>query len=259
MLNTPLPSILVGLAITGSTLYLSSHDCYNNHNKNHLQKNSTISSIDTDADVTKEFLMGKFDYTTHPRFTKVPKEFSGKEIYIQQETLNAFQKMSSAAKSEGITFIILSGTRNFAQQKTIWENKWQKYFPKYNNTTKAALKILEYSSMPSTSRHHWGTDIDINALTDDYFTSGKGKKEYDWLVKNAGAYGFYQTYDSKKNGRTGYSEEKWHWSYLPLAEKYLAYYNARITNNDIRGFIGAESATEIDIIKNYVNGIAIIK
>ena len=27
---------------------------------------------------------------------------------------------------------------------------------------KIALQILLYCSMPSTSRHHWGTDIDIH-------------------------------------------------------------------------------------------------
>lgn len=216
-----------------------------------------IDTNDNDYYITQDFLMGKFDYKAHNRFTKVPKEISSKEMYLQLETLNAFQKMRIAAKAEGISFIILSGTRNFNEQKKIWENKWQKYHPQYKDAQKTSKKILEYSSMPSTSRHHWGTDIDLNALNNEYFSTGKGKKEFEWLIKNAATFGFHQTYDSKVNGRTGYSEEKWHWSYLPLAEKYLTLYNTLIKNEDISGFSGCESAKQIDIIKNYVNGIAV--
>ena len=109
--------------------------------------------------------------------------------------------------------------------------------------------------MPSTSRHHWGTDLDINSLSNSYFTEGKGKKEYNWLQKNASKFGFYQVYTSKENGRKGYNEEKWHWTYLPLSSKYLNYYNAHISLNDISGFKGSEFAKELNIIKNYVNGI----
>ena len=53
--------------------------------------------------------------------------------------------------------------------------------------------------MPSTSRHHWGTDIDLNSLNNSYFSSGKGLKEYDWLTTNANHYGFYQVYTDEKN------------------------------------------------------------
>ena len=33
----------------------------------------------------------------------------------------------------------------------------------------------------------------------------------------------------KRIGRTGYNLEKWHWSYLPLASKYLEFYNKKIS------------------------------
>ena len=98
--------------------------------------------------------------------------------------------------------------------------------------------------MPTTSRHHWGTDIDLNSLSNSYFEQGKGKKEYEWLIENANKYGFYQVYTSKENGRTGYNLEKWHWSYLPLASEYLKFYNANITYKDISGFKGSEYSEE---------------
>ena len=82
--------------------------------------------------------------------------------------------MQRAALYDTIQLIIVSGTRNFKEQKAIWNRKWNRY----NNlkSIDRIKKILEYSSMPSTSRHHWGTDLDLNNLNNSYFTSGKGKK-----------------------------------------------------------------------------------
>jgi len=222
-------------------------------------ENKAIAKSDvSDADdslITKEFLLGKFDYRGHMLFTKVPNNLSSKEIYIQKEVLDAFKLMCEAAAKDSISLKIVSGTRNFSEQKRIWENKWQRERAYFQTPKETALKILEYSSMPSTSRHHWGTDVDINSVESAYFKSEKGAAEYSWLLKNANRFGFFQTYTSKENGRTGYSMEEWHWSYFPLAENYLDRYNDHIVSSDINGFMGCETAIEIDIIKNYVNGI----
>ena len=203
--------------------------------------------------LSKNYVLGKFDYTTNKDFKKVPKEFSNNEIFTRKETLKAFLAMQEAAKKDTISFKIVSGTRNFYHQKGIWNRKWKKYAslqPK-----ERAKKILEYSSMPTTSRHHWGTDIDINNLNSSYFKKGKGKKEYSWLKKNASKFGFYQVYTSKEDGRTGYNEEEWHWSYAPLSTLYLNYYNTKISYKDISGFEGEALADSLKVIKNYVNGI----
>ncbi len=50
--------------------------------------------------------------------------------------------------------------------------------------------------------------------------------------------------------------EKWHWSYLPLASDYLSSYLQLISYDDIRGFIGAEFASKLRIIEDYVSGIS---
>jgi len=218
-------------------------------------KEDTIDVIDKDTlNISKHLVLGKFDYKTDSTFTKVNPEHSSKTIYLSNDAYNAFLKMHDAAKKDGISLTIISGTRNFYEQKAIWERKWIKY--KSLNPKERALKILEYSSMPSSSRHHWGTDIDLNSLNNSYFNSGKGLKEYQWLATYANTFGFYQVYTDKSNGRTGYHLEKWHWSYLPLASKYLAFYNANISEKDISGFKGSEFALQLRIIEDYVNGIS---
>lgn len=118
-----------------------------------------------------------------------------------------------------------------------------------------AKDILTYSSMPGSPRHHWGTDIDLNKLNNSWFEQGEGKKIYDWLVAKAADFGFCQVYTSKEAGRTGYNEEKWHWSYLPLASTYLEAFNDSIINEDFEGFNSSKVAKEIRIKEMYVNGI----
>lgn len=205
--------------------------------------------------LTKNYVLGKFDYTKHPDFIVIPKELSSKKNYLRRDVFDVFHKMSNDAKKDGVSLKIISGTRNFAHQKRIWDYKYNNKFKHIKNTTARMQKILEYSSMPSTSRHHWGTDIDINSLNNNYFSYGKGKKEYEWLVKNANKFGFYQVYTSKENGRTGYNEEKWHWSFAPLSSKYLTFYNENINYKDISNFKGSEKANKLNIIPNFVNGI----
>ncbi|WP_185958366.1 M15 family metallopeptidase [Fodinibius sediminis] len=208
------------------------------------------------VDVSIDFVTGQFDFRSHDDFVRVDPEYANKEIYLHRKAYEAYKAMVDSAENDGISFTLISGTRNFNYQKSIWDRKWS------NSTAgsdmQKALGILEYSSMPMTSRHHWGTEVDLNDLNNTYFENGQGKKEYEWLKAHANDFGFYQPYTSKDlNGRTGYNEEKWHWSYLPLARHYLAYYNNHVSNADITGFKGAELAKEIDMVKNYVNGISL--
>lgn len=214
--------------------------------------------------ISKKYLMGKFDPTQDERFTKIPSPYAKRELYMRKEALESFQKMYAAAKADGINLVILSATRPFDVQKTIWEAKWTgkrqvdgKLLSRTVKDAKGrAIKILRWSSMPSTSRHHWGTDIDINSLEPSYFDKGKGLEEYEWLVANAPKYGFCQVYSEMGEERPyGYQEEKWHWSYLPISKELTEAYAQKITDQDIEGFLGAESAPMIEVVKKYVLGI----
>ena len=224
------------------------------------------STIAPPPEFSIEYLMGKFEPAKHPDFVKVDKKYADAEgYYLRKETYESFQKMWEAAQAEGIALTIVSATRNFYRQKQIWEAKWTGSRKIENGSNAAekspvpttrALKILEYSSMPGTSRHHWGTDIDINDLDNYTFEHGQGKKVYDWLQKNAAEYGFCQPYTPKGNDRPhGYQEEKWHWSFIPIARQLTNLAAQRLNEDMIGGFQGAETAKEIGVVKKYVLGI----
>ncbi len=217
------------------------------------------------AKIDAAYLLGKFNPATHDDFTKVStKHASRAGMYIRKDVYTAFLKMYEAALQDGVELKILSATRSFSGQKRIWEAKWTgKRKVSGQDLSQAipfgadrAKKILEYSAMPGTSRHHWGTDLDLCALNNAYFTSGKGKEIYDWLVANAYKFGFHQPYTGRDTGRnTGHNEEKWHWSYTPISQALTRKYTEVLSNETITGFLGQETAPDIQILENYVLGI----
>jgi len=207
--------------------------------------------------IEKNILQGKFDYKKDSNFSIVNSKYSSKTIYLRNEVLLKFDLMYNAALKDGIKLIIISGTRSFNHQKYIWDRKWAKNILKMDSIS-SVKEIMKYSSMPSTSRHHWGTDIDLNNLENSYFEKGEGKKIFDWLVENAFKYGFHMTYDNQEETkRTGYKMEKWHWSYMPISEQFLIQFNEYIKCDNISSFKGSKFAChqEVDVIKNFVNGI----
>ena len=212
-----------------------------------------------------DYIIGKFDPTKHPDFIEIEKKYASREgMRMRKDAYNAFLEMKNAAKEDGIDLKILSAVRPFDHQKSIWEAKWngarkvdgQDLSKTLPDAEKRAYKILTYSSMPGTSRHHWGTDIDLNSLEPDFFEKGKGKEIYEWLSTNAGNYGYCQPYSPKGEIRPhGYNEEKWHWSYMPVSENLTQLAKEKLTNDMISGFQGAEAATKIDVVSKYVLGI----
>lgn len=213
-----------------------------------------------------DFLMGKFDPSEHPQMIEIDSKYADQKGRIMhKEAYAAFQDMHQAAQSDGIQLIIRSALRNFDYQKSIWERKWTGQTilsgninaTEINDPVERAREILKFSSMPGTSRHHWGTDIDMNSFNNTYFESGRGKKEFDWLQENAANFGFCRSYTEKTdNGRTtGYEEEKWHWSYTPLSKIMLKDAQHLLKDSQISGFLGSETATKLSVVENYILGV----
>ena len=196
-------------------------------------------------------LTGRIRYADHPKyFVKVDAQYCSQPMYMHVEAYKAFKEMHDAAKKDGVSLNIISAARNFESQKGIWERKWEANSGK--DSLGRAKMILQYSSMPMSSRHHWGTDIDLNSLDNDYFKTGKGKKEYEWLVQNGSRFKFCQVYTENDNDklcagkssegsvkREGYRLEKWHWSYMPVSSRLFENYNKLVNHSMIKGFKGS--------------------
>ena len=214
-----------------------------------------------------DYLSGKFKPHSHVHFSELGKmgiPTGKRKQFLRSEAAEALLEMYSAFHKEhpDVPFWVQSSTRNYWDQKNIWEKKWngqtkvggRKLNVSIPDSRKRALKILEFSSMPGTSRHHWGTDFDLNELYNSYYEKGKGALLFLWLEKNAEKFGFCRPYTSGRN--SGYSEEKWHWSYRPLSSRFLILWNNEFKKNtlNISGFAGGENAQDLATI--YVNSIS---
>ncbi|MDH3796604.1 MAG: M15 family metallopeptidase, partial [Flavobacteriaceae bacterium] len=92
---------------------------------------------------------------------KVDIQLFGEDINLREEAYHAFLDMRDAARKDGIEIKIVSSFRNFDRQKAIFERKYERFTEEGLEPLAAIDKIIEYSTIPGTSRHHWGTDIDI--------------------------------------------------------------------------------------------------
>jgi len=212
------------------------------------------------------YIMGHFDPASHPDFVLIDTIHADRSgLYLHKDTYSAFRMMYKAAHNDGIQLQIRSATRNFIAQKNIWEGKWtgetliengQNASIAYPDPVQRATMILKYSSMPGSSRHHWGTDIDLNAFDNTWFESGNGLQLYQWLSQNASRFGFCQPYCAKgKNRPYGYEEERWHWSYMPLSQQLSQMAADSLKDSMIAGFMGSEVASQLNIVERYVLGI----
>lgn len=157
----------------------------------------------------------------------------GKGFSMRKEAYDAFVKMRAAAAEAGFDIHVVSSYRNYAHQNRIWERKYQRFTKQGLSPINAIKKIIAYSTIPGTSRHHWGTDIDIidkNAtysgdvlVPKKFHGDGPFCKLREWLEKNANTYGFYIVYTDNAN-RKGFKYEPWHYTYAPLSIPMLQAY-----------------------------------
>ena len=222
-----------------------------------LESQAKKQSMSPSREEIENYLMGRFNPAKHKAFAKVPKKYANRSgYYLRKEALNAYIKMAKAARKDGVKLVIRSATRNFKYQKWIWERKWRKQ-KKSRSAKVKALNILKLSSMPGTSRHHWGTEVDLNAFNNKWFEHGRGLKIFRWLNKNAAKYGFARPYTKKDAQRpTGYNEEKWHWSYTPLSIPMLRDAKLSLDDTKITGFSGSQTASQIGVVKKYILGVS---
>ena len=178
------------------------------------------SIIFSQNDITKNdfFLLGKNDLKETLNSGLLP------EAYLK------FKQMQNDAKKEGVEIEIVSGYRSYQKQKDIWNNKYNKNFENGILGIKNINRIIQYSTLPGTSRHHWGTDIDIIdkrfipkgdlLLEKNYAENGIYSQLFSWMRKNSKKYGFYLVYDDSPK-RKGFKFEPWHYSYKPLSVIFL--------------------------------------
>jgi LAS superfamily LD-carboxypeptidase LdcB len=171
----------------------------------------------------------------------------------QMKPLAEHYRKNSTARDQLMRRVISSHYRDAASQSAIWHRKYNFYGRSFNMISKEAGKrcglsdgqtwkptvdahrrcwlktlstqerereILNASSAPGISRHHWGTEFDIFSLNPVQFHKGAPLyDEYVWMREHAAGSGFFKPFDGHETlGEHTYIEERWHWSYYPIAQ-----------------------------------------
>nr|WP_321231782.1 M15 family metallopeptidase [uncultured Psychroserpens sp.] len=187
----------------------------------------------------------------------------GDDFKLRKEAYDAFLRLTTEALKSDIRIQSVSSYRSFSHQNRIWERKYKRNIANGLSPKKSIKKIIEYSTIPGTSRHHWGTDIDLidanvkqpsNVLNPAHFEgTGCFSKFKNWMDEHANDFGFYLVY-TNKDKRKGFKYEPWHYSYKPLSKSYLNDYQKFNLKDIINSeqLIGCDYFSE-EFITNYLN------
>jgi LAS superfamily LD-carboxypeptidase LdcB len=202
-------------------------------NRNSFLRSTLIGGIALSLLPHWSFVSWQSKYTRDQLVGKGNPDLSGTDFKMHPDAYIQFLEMKSAAEKENISIEVVSAYRSFERQKMIFENKFLKYTQAGLDPVEAIDKIIEYSTIPGTSRHHWGTDIDIidanaprpeNVLEPSHFHgTGPYCELKEWLNENANNYDFYEVYTDDPN-RKGFKYEPWHFSFAPVSKEMLQSY-----------------------------------
>ena len=203
------------------------------------------------------------EYSILELMGKAEIELFGKDINLRAEAHDAFVEMKKAAYSDGIDLKVVSSYRNFARQEGIFERKFERYTDEDGmNPMDAIDKIIEYSTIPGTSRHHWGTDVDIidgypkaegDVLVPSKFGPGGPYENFKkWMDENAKVFDFHLVYTDDPK-RKGFKYEPWHYSFAPLSVPMLTQFRRKniLQLLEQETFLGSEHFTN-GFIKTYI-------
>jgi len=201
--------------------------------RNHFLKTLGLSGILVSIFPIKSFAFIQNKFTRDELIGKGNPNLLGEKFKMQKDTYASFLKMKAEASKENISIELVSAYRSFDKQKQIFENKYRLFLSEGLTPLEAINKIIEYSTIPGTSRHHWGTDIDIidanaprpeSVLEEEHFYgNGPYCKLKEWLNINATSFGFYEVYTNNPD-RKGFKHEPWHFSYASISKPMLEEY-----------------------------------
>lgn len=159
---------------------------------------------------------------------------------LQSIVIQAFEYLQGDARRAGFDLQIASSFRSFERQCLIWNEKALGDRVVHDERgasidlseltdTETVHAIMRFSALPGTSRHHWGTDLDVfdasvmpsgyelQLSPEEVDSGGIFDPLHTWLDQRMAvdqSYGFFRPYHSDTGG---VAPERWHLSYAPLS------------------------------------------
>lgn len=199
---------------------------------------------------------------------------------LHRDVVEPFARLRGAAAREGMDLLPVSSFRDFERQLAIWNAKCRgerDLFDRDGLLVDAATLsedalvsvILIWSALPGSSRHHWGTEIDVidaaalppggraRLVTQEYVPGGVFERLEAFLQHEAERYGFYRPYAVD---RGGVQPEPWHLSHAATAAAALAAFTPDVLRDALEG-VDLEAAATVnarlpEIFERYVVNVA---
>lgn len=131
-----------------------------------------------------------------------------RHICLDETTALYLTDLLDAAREDGQNMTITSGYRSFSTQSELLENSIE---------THGYQVAITRVAPPGHSEHQLGTTVDLAAATNGYISAGAAfgtSPEYQWMLENAGSFGFVLSYPEGHEEETGYIFEPWHWRFV---------------------------------------------
>jgi LAS superfamily LD-carboxypeptidase LdcB len=174
---------------------------------------------------------------------------------VHKQMVSELLKLKKDAFESGFDLQIASAFRGYDRQLKIWNLKASGERVLLDDQERPldfatlspveiVMSILRWSALPGSSRHHWGTDVDVfdgntqkiedvKLVPSETRDSGPAAPLHAWLDErfaSDASYGFFRPYSLD---RGGVSPERWHLSYYPLSRRYLEAYTFTVFKKNI--------------------------
>lgn len=188
----------------------------------------------------------------HPDLVEVP-QFG---CHLHAVVLEPFLQLSDRAQDAGFSLRVASSYRSFERQLHIWNSKVCGLRPVLDNQgepldinclteRELVFSILRWSALPGSSRHHWGTDMDVydssripagyavQLTLEETLGTGPFAPFHRWLTiaLEQSQSVFFRPYAVD---RGGVAPEPWHISYAPLAREFSLQFSEDILHRRIQ-------------------------
>lgn len=175
------------------------------------------------------------------RLDNVPQQladFHG--VPVQSQLLDPLTDLAARGARHGFDFAVASGFRSIERQCLIWNAKAAGQRPVLDDdghpldvanldAETLMFAILRWSALPGTSRHHWGTDVDVY----DRAALPAGQSLQLTVAECQGPFAAFHQWLDGELARPdalffrpyvepfgGVAPEPWHLSYAPLAREF---------------------------------------
>lgn len=146
--------------------------------------------------------MPRYEETTE--LVDVGEDMFGRPQQLTADACDAWHRMRSAAARDGIELKLVSAHRSVDYQCQLIQDKLDQ--------GRTIEDILCVNAIPGHSEHHTGRALDLHAGDEEpLLESFEKHPAFDWLNRNAAAFGFYLSYP--RDNLDGIDYEPWHWCF----------------------------------------------